>query len=154
MSSYSRLVVRPPVRHVVQSATTGDAVEVIMPAQYADRRSEPRQECDDRGAMVLMPEGRVITCRILDQSASGARVSISGVDSVPQDLWLIDLDLNMARRGNAAWSTALRMGLRFTFAQTLTPDGARPDKVPQVVYDAWLTLNGRSPEPDGVVYFD
>jgi len=154
MSSYSRMVVRPPVRHVVQSDRTSDTVEVIMPAQYADRRSEPRLECDDCGALVLMPEGKVVTCRILDQSASGARVSVHDLDTVPDDLWLIDLDLNMARHGSAAWSTALRMGLRFAFAQQLKVGAPRPEKVPEVVYNAWLMLSGQTPEPDGVVYFD
>ena len=125
-----------------------------MPAQYTDRRSEPRVDCDDRGALVLMPRGEAVTCRILDQSASGARVSISGLDTVPEDLWLIDLDLNLARRGRAAWTTAMRMGLRFTFAQQLKAGAPRPEKVPESVYRAWLELRGHSPEPDGVVYFD
>ena len=132
-------------------------VEIIMPSQYADRRAEPRFNCDNRGALLLLPQGRAMPCRILDQSASGARISISDVNEIPAELWLIDLDTNTVRRGAAAWSMANRMGLKFNFIQKLTEGQARPAKVPEDVFAAWLKLSGQDesgPDDDGVLYFD
>lgn len=132
-------------------------VEIIMPSQYADRRAEPRFNCDNRGAL-LLAEGRTVPCRILDQSASGARVSIGEMDRIPSELWLIDLDSHTVRRGSAAWSMANRMGLKFNFVQKLAAGQPRPAKVPEDVFAAWLKLSGQDEPPkddgDDVVYFD
>jgi hypothetical protein len=132
-------------------------VEIIMPSQYADRRAEPRFNCDNRGAL-LLAEGRTVPCRILDQSASGARVSIAELDRLPAELWLIDLDSHTVRRGSAAWSMANRMGLKFNFVQKLAEGQPRPAKVPEDVFAAWLKLSGQDEPPrddgDDVVYFD
>lgn len=120
-------------------------VEIIQPADYADRRSEPRAACDDRGALLYMSSQTVIQCRILDQSPSGARVAFDNAGTVPAELWLIDLDTHMVRRGSSAWSTPTRMGLKFNFVQTLVPGHARPAKIPQEVFDTWVRLSGQTP---------
>jgi hypothetical protein len=131
-----------------------DAVEVIRPDQFADRRAEPRTECDDRGAMLFLSSQEVINCRILDQSPSGARVSFDAISRLPAEIWLIDLDTHMVRRGSAAWSTPNRMGLKFNFIQTLVPGQPRPARIPEPVYDAWLKMSSQeTPKDDGDVLF-
>ena len=125
-----------------------DTVEIIRPDQFADRRSEPRTECDDLGAMLFLSSQEIITCRILDQSPSGARVAFEAISRLPAEIWLIDLDTNMARRGAAAWSTPNRMGLKFNFIQALAPGQPRPARVPEPVYDAWLRLTGNEAPQD------
>jgi len=144
-------------------ATEGTAkVEIIQPADYVDRRSEPRTDCNDRGALLLMADKSVVPCRIMDQSPSGARVAFEAIGSIPAEIWLIDLDTHMARRGSSAWSTPNRMGLKFNFVQTLVVGQPRPAKIPQEVYDAWLRLTGNAPveetKPDDagddVLYLD
>ncbi len=157
----------PPLRrpvslaHAVTSAAAPGRpeVEIITPNQYDDRRTEPRVQCDDRGAMLFLSSHQVITCRILDQSASGARVAMENLDHIPAEIWLIDLDAAMVKRGSSAWSMANRMGLKFNFIQKMSDDGKRPAKVPPEVFDAWLRLSKASNTPDadpedGVIYFD
>lgn len=138
-------------------------VEVIMPDQYADRRTEPRQARDDSGALLFLSNHEIITCRILDSSASGARVAMDHLDNVPAEIWLIDLASASVKRGTAAWSMVNRMGLKFNFIQKMTDDSQRPAKVPQEVYEAWLRLKNGPEAPaeklpeepgDDVLYFD
>lgn len=134
-------------------------VEVITPDQYADRRAEPRQARDDSGALLFLSSHEIISCRILDSSASGARVAMDNLSNIPTEIWLIDLASATVKRGTAAWSMANRMGLKFNFIQTMTDDSKRPAKVPPEVYEAWLRLkNGPDTPPeepeDGVLYFD
>ncbi len=139
------------------AANRDDTVEIIRPDQFADRRAEPRVECDARGAMLFLSSQEVITCRILDQSPSGARVSFEAMSSLPAEIWLIDLETHMVRRGSAAWSTANRMGLKFNFVQTLVPGQPRPTRIPEAVFAAWVRLSGQTPPPeapdDGDVLF-
>jgi hypothetical protein len=134
-------------------------VEVIMPDQYADRRAEPRFECDARGAMLFLSSHQIITCRILDQSASGARIAMDNIDHIPPEIWLIDLDTAMVKRGSAAWTMANRMGLKFNFIQKMPADNQRPARVPPEVHSAWIRLINPPPAPeaepdDDVLYFD
>ncbi len=168
MSSFGRPVNRSaPMRPAPapslrpQALGAGDKVEIIQPDQYADRRAEPRFECDDRGALLFLSSNEVVQCRILDQSASGARVAFDRISNLPPEIWLIDLDRNTVRHGTAAWSTVNRMGLKFDLVQQLIPGTARPAKVPQSVFDAWLRLSGLAPAKpavdtggDDVLYFD
>ncbi|ESQ77232.1 hypothetical protein [Asticcacaulis sp. AC402] len=132
--------------------------EIIMPDQYADRRAEPRFACDDRGALLFLSTRQIVPCRIMDQSASGARVSLAAIGDLPAQMWLIDLDQNTVRCGTAAWAMPNRMGLKFSFVASLKPGEARPAKVPQEVYDAWKRLTDQKDPPDqaddDVVYFD
>ncbi len=148
----------PGARAAAQAqATRPDRVEIIQPDQYADRRAEPRFACDDRGALLLLSSGQVVRCRILDQSASGARVAFDRIDGVPGELWLIDIDENTVRHGASAWSTMNRMGLKFDLVLKLAPGEPRPARVPEVVFNAWLLLTGREPPKpadDDVLYFD
>lgn len=152
-----------PPRPATPSSSASAKAEVIQPAdyQYHDRRTEPRQDCDDRGALLFMSERQVITCRIMDQSPSGARIAFDNIGAIPAEIWLIDLDTHMARRGSAAWSTPTRMGLKFNFVQTLVPGQPRPARIPQDVFDVWMKLSGQikdppPPESDGddVLYLD
>ena len=160
MSSLNRIVVRPNAAPAAPAHTRpemGEKVEIISPSQYSDRRTEPRIVCDDRGALLLMPGCHVVLCRVLDQSASGARVAFDGIGDIPAEMWLIDLGQNTVKRGSSAWSTANRMGLKFNFMQALIPGAPRPAKVPQNVYDAWLKVAGYAAGPDeddDVLYFD
>lgn len=134
-------------------------VEIIRPKPladpFADRRSEPRTECDDRGALLFLSSQEVVNCRILDQSPSGARVAFDAISRLPAEIWLIDLDTHMVRRGSAAWSTPNRMGLKFNFVQTLVPGQPRPARIPEAVHDAWMRLSGNAPPKadDGDVLF-
>jgi hypothetical protein len=157
----------PPLRQPAPPANAASpapvqarpAVEVITPDQYADRRAEPRVQCDARGAMLFLSSSQIINCRILDQSASGARVAMDNLDHIPSEIWLIDLDSGMVKRGSSAWSMANRMGLKFNFIQKMTDDGKRPAKVPPEVFDAWVRLSKATDTPDedpddGVIYFD
>jgi len=153
---------RPAVRPAAPSPSANAKAEVIQPAdyQFLDRRSEPRQDCDDRGALLFMSEKQVISCRIMDQSPSGARVAFDNSGPIPAEIWLIDLDTHMVRRGAAAWSTPTRMGLKFNFVHTLVPGQPKPPRVPQDVFDVWLKLSGQTKNPppekdDGdVLYLD
>jgi hypothetical protein len=160
-----RLIMTTPTRRpappaaAAQTAPARPAVEVITPDQYADRRSEPRTPCDARGAMLFLSSYQILNCRILDQSASGARVSMENLDHIPAEIWLIDLDGGMVKRGSSAWSMANRMGLKFNFIQKMTDDGKRPAKVPPEVFDAWVRLSKATGTPDedpddDVLYFD
>lgn len=150
----------PGARALAQAQASRPAgVEIIQPDQYADRRAEPRTACDDKGALILMPNNALMVCRIIDQSASGARVAFDRMDGVPSEVWLIDTNGHTARHGSPAWSTANRMGLKFDLIQQLTPGGPRPARVPQPVFDAWLKLAGIATAPeaasgDDVLYFD
>ena len=157
----------PPIRRPAPPANTAPptlaqtrpVAEVITPDQYADRRSEPRVQCDARGAMLFLSSHQIINCRILDQSASGARVAMENLDHIPSEIWLIDLDSGMVKRGSSAWSMANRMGLKFNFIQKMTDDGKRPAKGPPEVFDAWVRLSQATGAPeedtdDGVLYFD
>ncbi len=152
-----------PLRHPVSSAPAVrppafGAVEVIQPVDYVDRRAEARVDCDDRGAMLFLSSQTIVTCRILDQSPSGARVAFDNVGAVPAEIWLIDLDSHMVRRGSSAWSTPTRMGLKFNFIQALVPGQPRPPKVPENVFEAWMAMSGQTPKPedpeDDVLFFD
>ncbi len=143
-------------------APRGEGVEIIQPSEF-ERRSEPRTDCDDRGAMLFLSTSEVVTVRILDQSPSGARVAFDKIGNIPAEIWLIDLDTHMARRGASAWSTPTRMGLKFSFVQTLVPGQPRPAKIPQDVFGTWLRLTGQTPvdqapkpdeDDDNVLYFD
>lgn len=134
--------------------TDRNKVEIIMPDQYADRRAEPRFECNDRGALLFLSTQKIVPCRILDQSASGARVALPALRDLPQEMWLIDLDQNTVRCGTAAWSMANKMGLKFSLIQTLKPGEPKPAKVPQPVYDAWLRLSTPAAPEDDVLFFD
>jgi hypothetical protein len=125
-----------------------DTVEIIRPDQFADRRSEPRTECDDRGAMLFLSSQEIVNCRILDQSPSGARVAFEAISRLPAEIWLIDLDTHLVRRGAAAWSTPNRMGLKFNFIQTLIPGQPRPTRIPEEVFNSWLRLSGNEPAPE------
>lgn len=134
-------------------------VEIIQPVDYVDRRSEARTHCDSLGALLFLNSGNVMQCRILDQSPSGARVAFDSIGSIPAEIWLIDLDTHLVRRGASAWSTPNRMGLKFNFIQTLVPGQARPAKIPQSVFDTWLRLTGNKvetpkPSDDDVLFFD
>ena len=155
----------PPIRRPAPPVTGAPpaparpSVEVITPDQYADRRSEPRTQCDDRGAMLFLSSRQVINCRILDQSASGARVAMENLDHIPAEIWLIDLDTAMVKRGSPAWSMANRMGLKFNFIQKMPDDGKRPARVPPEVFEAWKRLSQPAATPDedpddDVLYFD
>ena len=149
----------PAIAVLLAPVQARPAVEVITPDQYADRRAEPRVQCDARGAMLFLSSCQIINCRILDQSASGARVAMDNLDYIPSEIWLIDLDSGMVKRGSSAWSMANRMGLKFNFIQKMTDDGKRPAKVPPEVFDAWLRLSQTTATPDedpddGVIYFD
>ncbi len=148
--------VRAPSQTTVRPPASG-AVEIIQPSDYVDRRSEPRTNCDDRGALLFMSSNALVTCRILDQSPSGARVAFDKVDDIPAEIWLIDLDSHMVRRGASAWSTPTRMGLKFNFVQTLVPGQPRPARIPEDVFSAWLKLSGQTPPapeaPDDDVLF-
>lgn len=143
-------------------APRGEGVEIIQPSDF-ERRSEPRTDCDDRGALLFLSTSEVVTVRIMDQSPSGARVAFDKIGNIPPEIWLIDLDSHMVRRGSSAWSTPNRMGLKFSFVQTLVPGQPKPAKVPQDVFDTWLRLTGQvapaeTPKPDeddsDVLYFD
>ncbi|MEI9904510.1 MAG: hypothetical protein WDN06_11435 [Asticcacaulis sp.] len=49
------------------------------------------------------------------------------------------------------------MGLKFDLIQQLAPGGARPAKVPEAVFAAWLRLTGAEPPrpaDDDMLYFD
>ena len=142
----------------VEASERDDTVEIISPDRFADRRAEPRSECDDRGAMLFLSSQEVITCRILDQSPSGARVAFDAISRLPAEIWLIDLDTHMVRRGAAAWSTPNRMGLKFNFIQTLIPGEPRPARIPEAVHDAWMRLTGNEPpqadNDDDVLFLD
>jgi hypothetical protein len=135
-----------------------DTVEIIRPDQFADRRSEARTDCDDRGAMLFLSSQELITCRILDQSPSGARVAFEAISRLPAEIWLIDLDTHMVRRGAAAWSTPNRMGLKFNFIQKLVPGEPRPTRIPEAVHSAWMRLTGNEPpqadNDDDVLFLD
>lgn len=152
---------RPGNRPAPRTQASRPGVEIIQPVDYVDRRSEPRMECDDRGALLYLANNVVIECRILDQSPSGARVAFDNVGNIPSEIWLIDLDTNLVRLGTSAWSTPTRMGLKFSFIQTLMAGQARPAKVPVEVYDTWLRLSGNAPaeapktdDSDDVLFLD
>lgn len=149
---------RAPSQTIVRPPASG-TVEVIQPADYVDRRAEPRTNCDDRGAMLFLSNNTMVTCRILDQSPSGARVAFDRVDNIPAEIWLIDLETHMVRRGASAWSTPTRMGLKFNFVQTLVPGEPRPARIPEDVFAAWLNLTGQTPPApkapnDDVLFLD
>ena len=148
---------RPLTAAARDNSGRDDTVEIIRPDQFADRRAETRTECDDRGAMLFLSSQEVINCRILDQSPSGARVAFDAISRLPAEIWLIDLDTHMVRRGSAAWSTPNRMGLKFNFVQTMAPGEPRPARIPEAVHDAWLRLSGNMPardeDDDGDVLF-
>lgn len=146
----------PPSASARLAPVRDDTVEIIRPDQFADRRSETRTECDDRGAMLFLSSQEVINCRILDQSPSGARVSFEAISRLPSEIWLIDLETNLVRRGAAAWSTPNRMGLKFNFVLTLVAGQPRPGRIPEAVFEAWLGLTGNEApkeDDDGDVLF-
>ncbi len=150
----------PPIRPATAQnrMDRDDTVEIIRPDQFADRRAEARTDCDDRGAMLFLSSQEVINCRILDQSPSGARVAFEAISRLPSEIWLIDLDTHMVRRGAAAWSTPNRMGLKFNFIQTLIPGQPRPPRIPEAVHNAWMRLTGNEPpqadNDDDVLFLD
>ncbi|MGA9658828.1 MAG: hypothetical protein WBQ60_06985 [Asticcacaulis sp.] len=146
---------KPVLAHAVRSPD----VEIIMPDQYTDRRSEPRDARDGRGALLFLPDLDVVPCHILDSSPSGARVAVDKQIQIAPEIWLLDLDTATVKRGASAWSTSSRMGLKFNFIQKMPDDNVRPPKVPQPVFDAWLKLRhppaaSTKPSDDDVIYFD
>ncbi|ESQ81148.1 hypothetical protein AEYBE204_02100 [Asticcacaulis sp. YBE204] len=133
-------------------------VEIIQPyAQFSNRRSEPRFDCNDSATLFLLPSQAQVSCRVLNQSASGAQVIFESLPEVPAEIWLIDIKTHMVKCGTAAWSMTSKMGLKFSFLQRLDPAAARPARVPEAVYKAWRTLAGLDPEPpveDDVFFLD
>ncbi len=145
----------PRLSTVAPKPAPQDGVEIITPDQYADRRTEVRQDCNNRGSLLFLSSNEIVPCRILDQSASGARVSMDQISHVPQELWLIDLETNIVKCGSAAWSMANRMGLKFSLIQKITPGQPCPARVPGPVYEAWQRLSGNEDKPDDdVLFFD
>jgi len=166
MSSHSERATSSAL-NVLRGAKVGsqnslsDKVEIIQPDQYGDRRSEPRVSCNAHGALLLLSNNEVLNCRILDQSPSGARVAFDSLSHLPAEIWLIDLDTHMARRGSAAWSTPNKMGLKFNFVHTFVSGAPRPAKVPTEVFETYQRLTGDTQAPtdikgadDNVLYFD
>lgn len=139
------------------SGGAGDRAEIIpVKSMFDDRRAEPRYDCDDRGCLLFMGNNQIVPCRILDQSASGAKVQFQEDCKATPEIWLIDLDTHSVRRGQVAWSMPYRMGLRFNLILQLSKTDPKPSKVPQPVYDAWLKLiSGKdAPPEDDVLFLD
>lgn len=135
----------------------GDRVEIIpVKSMFDDRRAEPRYECNDRGCLLFLGANQIVPCRILDQSASGAKVAFQEDCKITPEIWLIDLDTHSVRRGQSAWFMPYRMGLRFNLILQLSKTEPKPSKVPQAVYDTWLKLTGgpETPPDDDVLFLD
>lgn len=130
-------------------------VEVIQPfQQFMNRRAEPRYDCKSTGTLLLLPSGTEVPCEIVNQSASGAQVLVKDMPHSPGDLWLLDVPGQMVKFGAPAWTQPHRMGLRFTFAHKLDPNGERPHRVPVGVWKAWRRLAGLDlPPPQEDVFF-
>lgn len=127
-------------------ATASSKVEIIQPFEmFANRRAEPRFECHDRGCLLFMGSQQAVHCTILDQSASGAQVLFEAIGDIPAEVWLIDLDAHIVRRGRSVWTMAHKMGLKFDFIEKLTVQKTPSPKVPKAVYDMWKKLS--QPEP-------
>ncbi|MDC7682735.1 PilZ domain-containing protein [Asticcacaulis sp. BYS171W] len=133
-------------------------VEIIQPyAQFTNRRSEPRFDCNETATLFLFPSQAQVECRILNQSASGAQVIFESLPEVPAEIWLIDIRTHTVKCGTAAWSMTSKMGLKFSFLQRLDPNAVRPARVPEAVFKAWRKLAGLDPEPpveDDVFFLD
>ncbi|MFT3997229.1 MAG: hypothetical protein QM667_07475 [Asticcacaulis sp.] len=127
-------------------------VEVILPyqQQMANRRSEPREDCNSHCMLILMPSGAQFPCRIVNQSASGAQIMFEELPHGVHDLWLIDSHAHTARFGTPAWNLPFKMGIRFSLIQKLDPAGARPQRVPEAVWLAWRKLANLDPVPEAV----
>ncbi|MDC7677000.1 PilZ domain-containing protein [Asticcacaulis machinosus] len=155
MATPSAPVSSPP--HSTPLATPPAAsskVEIIQPYEmFANRRNEPRFECNDRGCLLFLNSQQTIHCTILDQSASGAQVLFDSIGEIPSEVWLIDLDAHVVRRGRSVWTMAHKMGLKFDFIEKLTPGKMSSPKVPRAVYDAWQTLNQPPPPKDEDTFF-
>lgn len=127
---------------------TGGVEIITVQQQLAERRSEPRAECNEEGYLLFLSSQEIIKCKILDQSASGAKVAFEGIDKIPNEIWLIDLKASVVKCGRAAWNMRHQMGLKFSYIQKLDHSQARPSKVPSGVFEAWLRLAGLNQAPE------
>jgi hypothetical protein len=123
----------------------------------SDRRGEPRQDCDIKGCLLFVSEQKIYDCHILDQSACGAKILVETRDKIEDELWLIDCESRVLKRGRPVWVRAnildLKiLGLRFNLIQTLKTQDEKPSKVPQAVYNAWKRLT--SDEAEAYIYLD
>lgn len=143
---------RPPSASVTSPQP---GVEVIQPfQQFQNRRAEPRFDCKAKGALLLVPSGAEVACEIVNQSASGAQVLVKDMPHKAGDLWLLDVGGQMVKFGSPVWTQPHKMGLRFSFAQKVDPNGVRPPRVPEPVWKAWRRLAGLDiPPPEEDVFF-
>ena len=131
----------PPLNRTGATAAPSK-VEIIQPYEvFTNRRAEPRFECNDRGCLLFLGSQQSIHCTILDQSASGAQVLFETIGDIPAEVWLIDLDAHIVRRGRSVWTMAHKMGLKFDFIEKLSPQKTPSTKVPKAVYDMWQKLS-------------
>jgi|GEM_PF-925101 len=118
-------------------------VQVIQPfEQEMNRRAEPRFDCNDHATLLLLSDGQEVSCRIVNQSASGAQVLVQDMPAQVQQLWLIDTGANTVRFGSPVWTIPHKMGLKFSFVQKLDPAASRPQRVPVAVWNTWRRLAG------------
>ncbi|WAC47521.1 PilZ domain-containing protein [Asticcacaulis sp. SL142] len=140
--------------HRAGAPVASPKVEIIQPYEmFTNRRNEPRFECNDRGCLLFLNSQQTIHCTILDQSASGAQVLFEEIGEIPAEVWLIDLDAHILRRGRSVWTMAHKMGLKFDFIEKLTPGKMPSPKVPRAVYEMWQRLNQPAPPKDDDTFF-
>jgi hypothetical protein len=139
----------------IRPSQTG--VEIIQPHdQYDNRRSEPRFDCVNKGCLLYFSKNEVFNCKVVNQSASGAQVIYTHAGKLPAEIWLIDLDTQMAKCGTVAWSMSHKMGLKFSLVFKLEADTAPSPKVPNAVYLAWKNASGfiDKPPSEDVFFLD
>jgi hypothetical protein len=82
---------------------------------------DPRQRVLLGGKIVYGEEGAyTVDCAIKDMSAGGARVAVGKRDSLPAQVYLIDIRAGAAYEAEVVWRRSPQFGLRFVKRHDLT----------------------------------
>jgi len=103
-----------------------------------DRRFEPRSAANSR-AVVVAP-GLELPCLIVDHSAAGLRLRLDRTLSLPDRVFVVDLQQALAFEADVVWRKGLEAGLRQRGQASLR--GLVPSRL-AAVRDAFLRAGGR-----------
>jgi len=107
---------------------------------YMERRSEVRYKADKPVDILFMPQNLLKRGRLVDQSATGAKITFDMIDTPPQFVWFIGVMDHTVKYAKVAWCLNNAMGLKIEFVKKIDLEAPLDLHVPIEVYEAYLSL--------------
>lgn len=98
---------------------------VSIKPQGADRRRSPRKRALLTGRVAYGEGAFTLNCTIRDISSTGARIALPKGQTVPNELYLVDVRNGCAYEAEVAWRGTFEVGLIFV-ARKILVDLADP----------------------------